>query len=77
MLAGGGVVEITITKINGHTTVDSGDVDHVGDVVVQINVCDLTTRETHPMELIGWRISSMNQGFMPSFQQNKRPGYMN
>ena len=76
-MAGDVVVEVTITKINGHTRVDTEDVEHVGDVAVQINVCDLTTMETHPMELIGWRISSMNQGFMPSFQQNKRPGYMN
>ena len=71
------MAEITIAKINGHTRVDAGDVEHVGDVAVQINTCDLTTMETHPMELIGWRISSMNQGFMPSFQQNKRPGYTN
>ena len=71
------VVKITITKIDGHTRVDAGDVDHVGDMTVQINLCDLTTRETHPMELIGWRISSMNQFFMPNFKQNKRPGYMN
>ena len=71
------VVVLTITKINGHTRVDVGDVEHVGDVAVQINVCNLTTRETQPMELIGWRISSMNQGFMPIFQHNKRPGYMN
>ena len=71
------VVEVIITKIIGHTRVDGRDVEHVGDVETQINVCDLTTMENHPMELIGWRISSMNQGFMPSFQQNKRPGYMN
>ena len=71
------VVEVTVTKINGHTRVDAGDMEHMGDVAVQINVCDLTTRETHPTELIGWRISSMNQVFMPNFQQNKRTGYMN
>ena len=71
------VVEVNITKINVHTRVDAGNVEHVGDVAVQINVCDLTTRETHPMELIGWRISSMNQGFMPSFRRKKRADYMN
>ena len=60
-----------------HTRVDAGDMEHVGDVAVQINVCNLTTMETHSMELIGCRISSMNQGFMPIFQKNKRPGYMN
>ena len=76
-MVGDVVVEVTITKINGHTRVEAGDVEHVGDVAVQINVCDLTIVETHPMELIGWRISYMNQGFMPSFQKNKRPGYMN
>ena len=62
------VVVVTITKINGHTGLDAGDVEHMGDVAVQINVFDLTVMETQPMELIGWRISSMNQGFMPSFQ---------
>ena len=56
MVAGDVVVEVTITKINGHTRVDARDVEHVGDVAVQINVCDLTTRETHPMEFIGWRM---------------------
>ena len=76
-MAGDVVMEVTITKIKDHKRVDAGDVEHVGDVEVHINVCDLNTRETHPMELIGWRISSMNQGFMPIFQQNKRPGYMN
>ena len=59
-MVGDVVVEVTITKINDHTRVDAGYVEHVGDVVVQINVCDLTTRETHPMELIVCRISSMN-----------------
>ena len=54
------VVVVTITKVNGHTRVDAEDVEHVGDVVVQINVCNLTTMEIHPKELIGWRISSMN-----------------
>ena len=68
------VVEVNITKINVHTRVDAGNVEHVGDVAVQITMCDLTTMENHPMELIGWRISSMNQGFMSSFQQNKIPG---
>ena len=77
MVVGDVVVEVTMNKIDNHTRVDAGDVEHVGDVSVQINVCNLTTRETHPMELIGWRIISMNQGFMPSFQQKKRPGYMN
>ena len=70
------VVKVNIPKINGHTRVNAGDVEHVGDVAVQINVCNLTTRETHPMELIGWRIGSMKQGLIPSFQQKKRPGYM-
>ena len=37
------VMEVTITKINGHTRVDAGGVEHVGGVAVQINVCDLTT----------------------------------
>ena len=76
-MAEGVIVEINITKINGHTRVDVGDVEHVGDVAFQIKVCKLTTMEIYPIELIGWRISYMNQGFMPSFQQNKRPGYMN
>ena len=76
-MVGDVVVEVTITKINGYTRVDAGDVKHVGYVAVQINMCDLTTMETHPMELIGLSISSMNHGFMPSFHQNKRPGYMN
>ena len=67
-MAGDVVVEVTITKIHGHTSVEAGDVEHVGDVAVQTSVCDLTTRETQPMELIGWRISSMNQSFMPIFQ---------
>ena len=66
-------VVVTITKVNGHTRVNAEDMEHVGGVEVQINVCDLTTMETHPMELIGWRIRSMNQGFMPSSRQNKRP----
>ena len=71
------VVVVTMTKINGHERVDEEDMEHVGDVAVQINVCDLRTMETNSMELIGWRISSTNQGFMPNFQQNKRTGYMN
>ena len=37
----------------------------------------LNDHGNHPMELIGLRISSMNQVFMPIFQQNKRTGYMN
>ena len=74
---GGRGGEVTISKINDDKRVDVGDVEHVGGVAVQINVCDVTTRETHPMELIGWRISSLNQGFMQFFQQKKRPGYMN
>ena len=49
MVVGDVVVEVTITKINGHTRVDTGDVAHVGDVIVQINVWDLTTREINPM----------------------------
>ena len=46
------VVEVTITKINVHKRVKLGDVEHVGDMAVQINVYNLTTMETHPMELI-------------------------
>ena len=64
------VVVVTIIKVNGHTRVDAKD---VGDVVVQRNVCDLTTKEIHPKKLIGWRISSMNQGFMPVFSGEKDP----
>ena len=71
------VFEVTITKINGHTRVGAGDVEHVGDVAVQINVCNLRNMETHPTDLIGRRISSMNQVFMSSFRQNRRPDYMN
>ena len=71
------VVVVTIVKVNGHTRVDAEDVEHVEHVAVQINVCNLTTMEIHPMELIGWRISSMNQVLMPSFWHNKRPNYMN
>ena len=67
------VVEVTITKINSHTRVDTGELEHVGDVSVQINVCDLTTRETHPMELIRWSISSMNQGLCQVFSRKKDP----
>ena len=48
-MAGDVVVEVTIDKMNDHTRVDTGDVEHVGDVAVQINVCDSTTRETHPI----------------------------
>ena len=61
------VVVVTITNVNGHKRVDVEDVEHMGDAAVQINVCNLTTMENHPMQLIGWRISSMNQIFMPSF----------
>ena len=71
------VVVVTTTKVNGHTRVEAEDVEHVGDMAVQINVCSLMTMETHPMEFIGWRISSMNQGFMPILGQNKRHDYMN
>ena len=67
-MAGGVVVEVTITKINGHTSVEEGYMKHMEDMAVQINVCHLTTVKTHLMELIGWRISSINQCFMPSFQ---------
>ena len=70
------MVVVTITKVNGHTRVDAEDADHVGYVVVQINVCNLMTMEIHPMELIGWRKSSMNQEFMPSYRKNRRPEYM-
>ena len=55
------VVVVTIAKVNGHTRVDAEDTEHVGDVVVQINVCNLTTMEIYTKELIGWRISYMNQ----------------
>ena len=76
-MAGDVEVKVTITKINDHTRVDAGDVEHTGDVAVQINSCDLPTIGTHPMEMIGWKISSMNHGFMPSVQNNKITGYMN
>ena len=71
------VVVITITKVNVHTRVDTEDVKHVGDVVVLINVCNLTAMEIHPKGLIGRRISSMNQDFMPILQRSRRPNYMN
>ena len=71
------VVVVTITKVKGHTRVYAEDAEHVGDVVVYINVCDLTTMKTNPMELIGWRIISMNQGFMPSFRRRKKSDDMN
>ena len=58
------VVMVTITNVNVHTRVDAEDADHMGDEVVQIYICNLTTMEIHPKELIGWRISSMNQDFM-------------
>ena len=47
------MVEVTITKANGHTWVDVEDaedteeVEEMGYVVVQIEVCDLTTKEIH------------------------------
>ena len=68
MVAEDVVVVVTITKANIHTRLhaeDAGDVEHV---VVQIKVCDLTTKEIHPNELIGWNISSMKKGFMPSLR---------
>ena len=68
------VVVVTITKANVYTRVDTED---VGDVVVQIKVYNLTTKEILPKELIGWRISYMNQVCMPIIWQNKRPDYMN
>ena len=67
------VVELTITKINGHTRVEVGDVKQVVDAAVQINMCDLTTRETQPMSYIGWRISSMNQGLCQVYIRTKDP----
>ena len=67
------VVVTTITKANGHTSVDAEDTEDVGDVVVKINVWNLMTKEIHPKELVGWKISSTNQGFM----QNRRIDYMN
>ena len=71
------VVVVTISKANGHTRMYTEDAEELGDMVVQINVCSLTTKEIHPKELIGWRISYMNQVFMPSLRQNRRPDYMN
>ena len=47
------VVVTTITKANGHTSVDAEDTEDVGDVVVKINVWNLMTKEIHPKELIG------------------------
>ena len=67
------VVVVTITKVNGHTRVDTKDTELVGNVVVQIHVCDLTTPEIHPMELIGWRISSTNQGLCQVFGRTEDP----
>ena len=46
-------VVVTITKANIHTSVDAEDAEDVGGVVVQINMCDVTTKEIHPKELIG------------------------
>ena len=43
------VVVVTITKLNGHTRVDAEYTEHVGDVVVQINVCHLMTMEINPI----------------------------
>ena len=71
------VIVVTIIKVNDYTRVETEDMEHVGDMAVQTNVCNLVTMENIPMELIGWRINYMNQGFMPSFQQNKITGYMN
>ena len=71
------MVVINITKVKVRTRVEAEDVEHMGDVEVKINVYYLMTMETHPMELIGWRISFMNQGFITSFRQSKRPSYMN
>ena len=71
------LVLVTITKLNDHTRVDAEDAERVGDMAVQVNVCNLRNMETHPIELIGWRISSMNQVFLSSFRQNRRPDYMN
>ena len=34
VVTGDVVVEVTITKINDHTRVEAGGVDHVGDVAV-------------------------------------------
>ena len=71
------VVVVTISKANGHTRMYTEDAEELGDMVVQIKFCSLTTKEIHPKELIGWRISYMNQVFMPSLRQNRRPDYMN
>ena len=67
------VVVVAIMKLNVHTRVDAEDVEHVGDVVVHINVCDLTTMKIHPMELIGWRIISMNQGLFQVYGRTEDP----
>ena len=72
-MAEGVVVVITITKAKGHTRVDAEDAEDLGDEVVQTNFCNLMTKEIHPKELVGWKISSTNQGFM----QNRRIDYMN
>ena len=56
---------------------DAKDAEDVGDMVVQINMCSFPTKEIHPKELIGFRISSINQGFIPSLRKNRRPNYMN
>ena len=46
------VVVVTITKVNGHTRVNAEDVEHIGYVAIQINVCGLMTMETHPTTTI-------------------------
>ena len=62
------VVVATITKVNGHKRVNAKDAEYVGDVVVHINVCNLTTKE-----LIGWRIISMNQGLFQVYGRTEDP----
>ena len=47
------VVVVNINKVNVHTRLNTSDTDHLGDVVLQINVCELSTMENHPMGLIG------------------------
>ena len=42
------VVVVTITKETFHTRVDAEYAEEVWDVVVQINVCDLMTKEINP-----------------------------
>ena len=38
---------------NGHTRVDAEDAEDAGYVVLQINMCNLTTKEINPKEFIG------------------------